>query len=251
MEPVALRLARLLDIARLVRDSGDGLALLALGSAADTARLDEWSDLDFFAVMRPGTKARYIDTIDWLAGAGPILWGFRNTADGWKALYADGVFLEFAVFEPAELATIPFAPGRLVWQAEGFDASVCTPRQAGGHPPAGQDYLVGEILSNLYVGLCRWRRGERLAAYRAVQQHAVDNLLRLNEQLATPDTAGRDPFNLDRRLEQRHPALAADLPALLPGLERTPEAALAILDWVECRLPVPVPMADAIRRLGA
>lgn len=244
-DPVELRIRRLEAIADSLRDSGRALALLALGSAGDTARLDRWSDLDFFAIVREGEKRAFIEDLWWLRAAGPIGWCYRNTVDGWKALYEDGVFLEFAVFEPGELAAIPFAPGRIVWQADGFDAALTEPRRVGGFQPADPDWLAGEILSNLYIGLARWRRGERLAGMRSIQVHALDNLLRLAEQTLPPaPDIGTDPFNPERRVERRHPDLAILLPDMAAGLAGCPRAARAILSWLERHATVP----DAIRR---
>ena len=36
--------------------------------------------------------------------AAPLAWAFRNTVDGFKVLFADGIYGEFAVFEPEELS---------------------------------------------------------------------------------------------------------------------------------------------------
>jgi len=49
---------------------------------------------------------------------------------------ADGVFCEFAVFEPQELPAIPFAPGRVVWKRDGVDAAIALPAgHARPRPP--------------------------------------------------------------------------------------------------------------------
>ena len=76
-------LARLDAIAASVAAHGDAQALIGLGSVGqDTARLDAWSDLDFFLIVDPGAKARYLDDLGWLAAAHPLAWSFRNTGDG-------------------------------------------------------------------------------------------------------------------------------------------------------------------------
>jgi len=228
------RVERLEAIARSLAESGQGLALLALGSAGDADRMDAWSDLDFFAIVRPGAKQDFIRDLGWLTGIHPLGWAFQNTADGWKALYEDGIFLEFAVFEPQELSHIPFAPGRLVWHAADFDAAACTPRPQPPRPPAERDWLVGEALSNLYVGLGRWRRGERLSAFRFIQSYAVDRVLDLIAQIDIPDpSVAADPFSLDRRVERRHPRFAPDLEGFLLGADRCPDAARAILAFLD------------------
>jgi hypothetical protein len=226
-EPATL-LARLDAIGASLAASGDALALIGLGSVGlETERLDTWSDLDFFVIAAPGHKARYIDRLDWLARAQPLAWHFRNTGDGHKALMADGVFCEFAVFEPQELDTIPFAPGRVVWKREGVDPAIATPGGPLPHPTTDETWIVGEALACLLVGLARWQRGERLSAMRLVQGQALDRLIELDALRAHP--VGGDPFSGERRLELHRPALASELAALAPGYTQTPAAALALL----------------------
>lgn len=253
--PADRLLDRLDAIGRALRDSGHGLALIGLGSVGDELhRLDDWSDLDFFAIVEAGHKARYIDRLDWLAAAHPLAWHCRNTVDGHKALMADGVFCEFAVFEPQELDAIPFAPGRIVWKRDDVDAAIARPRRPTPSPqPPGEEWIVGEALSCLLIGLQRFHRGERLSAARFVQGHALDRLLEL-DALRDPVAAreNADPFNRERRLEARRPALAARLPALVPGIDGTPQAALAMLDALQALgAQIDGAMAEQIRALAA
>jgi hypothetical protein len=229
----------------------DALALLALGSVGrETERVDEWSDLDFFVVVRDGAKARYIDDLSWLATAHPLVWHFRNTVDGHKALMADGLFCEFAVFEMRELTDIPYAPGRFVWRRVDVPASLATPLRPLP-APADERWLVGEALSNLLVGLQRHARGELLAAMRLVQVYALDRVLELLERGAGPTSVQRDPFSVDRRVEQRLPTAAVDLSDWAPGYEGTCAAALALLAVIETRASVPVALSERIRALAA
>jgi len=230
-------LSRLDAIGLALRDSGHALALIGLGSVGlETDRLDAWSDLDFFAVVETGCKARYLGQLDWLAAAHPLAWHFQNTADGCKALMTDGVFCEFAVFEPQELEPIPFAPGRVVWKHHGVDDAVAMPRKPlPQRGPPGEAWIVGEALSCLFVGLRRWHRGEKLSAARLVQGHAVDRLLELDALRHPGSGGGGDPFNRERRLEARCPSIVAELPRLVPGYDFTPHAALAMLEALSAR----------------
>src|SRR6266699_425965 len=110
-------LERLDAIGAAVKDSGTALAVLGLGSVGvETERIDDYSDLDFFVIVKPGFKARYLDSLDWLAAISPLAFSFKNTLDGYKALFEDGIYCEFAVFEPPELSNIPFAKWRLIWK---------------------------------------------------------------------------------------------------------------------------------------
>lgn len=234
-----LLLTRLDDIGAALHRSGHVQALIALGSVGlERQRLDQYSDLDFFVIVDPGYKARYIDNLDWLEAAHPLAWHFRNTVDGHKALSRDGVFCEFAVFEPQELAAIPFAPGRVVWRRPDVEESIAVPRRPLPEARLPEEvWIVGEALSCLYVGLQRWHRGERLSAARMIQGHALDRLVELDALRGanTPSPASVDPFSRERRLEQRQPDLARELPQLMPGYSHTPQAALAILAALERR----------------
>jgi len=245
------QLRRLDAIAASLSAREGTLALIGLGSVGrETARIDAYSDLDFFVIVQPGFKARFIERLDWLEAAHPLAWHFRNTGDGHKALMADGLFCEFAAFEPQELEAIPFAPGRVVWKRDGVDDGIATPRRALPRPNTDETWIVGEALSCLFMGLARWRRGEKLSAMRFVQVYALDRLVEL-DALATR-AAGGDPFGADRRLENRQPTLAAELPRLAPGYAHTPQAALAMLDALARRgAALPEAITARIRALAA
>jgi hypothetical protein len=117
-----------------------------------------------------------------------------------------------------------------------------------------ETWIVGEALSCLYVGLQRWHRGERLAAARMVQGHAVDRLIELDALRVRADAVlpVADPFSRERRLEQRQPGLVAELPGVVPGYQHTPDAALSILAALHRRGALLDPsITDRIRMLCA
>ena len=244
MEPLS-RTQRLLDrldaIGASLARSGHGLALIGLGSVgAELDRLDEYSDLDFFAIVQPGYKGAFIGDLSWLERVHPIAFTFQNTRDGHKVLFGDGVYAEFAVFEPDELRHIPFHKGRVVWQANtfGVDLAAMSYQPPATPEPHTVEWLTGEILTNLYVGLTRFHRSERLSAMRLIQVHAVDRLIELSAHLQSPLSASADPFALERRYEARHPSIAADLPHFAQGYDRSIESAHAILAFLERHVPV-------------
>jgi hypothetical protein len=238
MEP-RLRTEELLDrldaIGASLARSGHALALIGLGSVgAERERLDEYSDLDFFAIVQPGFKEFFLNDLSWLERAHPVAFSFPNTRDGDKVLFADGVYAEFAVFVPDELAHIPSAGGRIVWQAREFDGAALPSYQLPVTPePSTVEWLTGEILTNLYVGLTRLRRGERLSAMRLIQTHAVDRLIELSPHVERPASARVDPFALERRYEARYPGIATLLPDFTQGYDRSVESALAMLAFLE------------------
>ncbi len=244
-------LNRLEQIGRSLERSGHALALLGLGSVGlELDRLDACSDLDFFAIVEAGYKQAYIESLGWLSGIHPIAFQFRNTVDGYKLLFADGIFCEFAVFELEELRNIPFAPGRIVWKRSDMPDTLGQPPSKPAIPAKrDQGFLLGEAVTNIYVGLQRDRRGEKLSAMRFIQSYAVDRLLELVEFVETPKEVHRDPFVNERRFEQRHPTLAPRLCAWAQGYEKNRESALAILEFLEIHFEVNKAMAKEIRDL--
>lgn len=250
------RLAERLDaLARSLASRPDALGLLALGSIGEeTGRADEHSDLDFFVIVRPGAKPAYLARLDWLEAAHPLAWAFANTADGYKAVMADGMLCEFAVFEPQELPGIPYAPGRWVWRHADAEALVPAERSSAAVPlpqVRADDWLVGEALSNLLVGMLRYRRGERLAAMRMVQVYALDRVMEwIDRHEPAAEGVSRDPFNADRRFEARHPQHRASLQRWAPGIDGTPQAALALLEQLGRMAPLPEALVRQIQALA-
>lgn len=245
-------LRRLDELGAVLERRGDALALIGLGSVGvDIDRLDDHSDLDFFVIVEDGAKQRYLDSIDWLEELAPVGFSFANTLDGRKVLFADGLFAEYAVFSLGELRAASYPQGRIVWRrddaSEGLERARRTPGRAAHHDAAFQ---VNEALTNLYVGLHRDARGERLSAARLIQVHAVDRLLELLE-LTWPDAGPRqDAFIVERGAERRFGPDVLPLASMMPGYERNREAALAILEWLEARAVVDATLAAAIRGLA-
>lgn len=252
MTKTSLLLTRLDQIGRSLEQTDRTLALLALGSVGeDRYRLDDYSDLDFFVIVQPGAKPEFLTQLGWLSSIRPIAYQFRNTADGYKVLFDDDVFCEFAVFEPEELTKVPFTPGRIVWKRPQVDGRVCHPMLVPPQPNTPDTaWLVGEALTNLYVGLHRYLRGEMLSAARFIQHYAVDRLVELSSYVEPQQASDADPFAGERRYEQRFPQTAHRLSSFLQGYEKSPESAQAILEFLEAYFDVNQHIAQRIRQLA-
>lgn len=247
-------LNRLNDIAQNVRQTGQALALIGLGSAgAERDRMDQYSDLDFYIIARPGKRPRFIEQLDWLETAVPIGFGFQNSIHGHKIIYADGILCEYAIFEPDEMKTVAFTEGHLVWHDPDFDLSLAKPNlpPRAGHLESQTAWKLGEILTNLYVGLLRYYRGEKISAARFIQHYAVDRLLELAPRLETAQPAHADPFQPERRFEQQFPELSHLLPDFIPGYLHSPHAARAILQFLETHFAIDPFMKNAILEMCA
>jgi predicted nucleotidyltransferase len=222
------------------------LGLIAVGSMARReTQPDDWSDHDFLVVVGHGTQEEFRNRVDWLPDPERLVYRFRETAHGVKALYDHGHLIEFAVFDPDELYVARIDQYRVV-----FDRADVTRRMAEvGRATAdwmrseapGDEYLAGQLVTAILVAYGRWARGERLSA-RAFLGQAVGHFVR-------PGVAASiDP---QRRFERGYPALGAALDEVL--VRPVPAAAAGLLELARrelaARMPsFPAAAADVVRR---
>ncbi|GGF99084.1 hypothetical protein GCM10010912_49790 [Paenibacillus albidus] len=248
-----LLLQRLDEIGKSLERMGGALLLLGVGSVGvEIERMDEYSDLDFFVIVKPGEKNRFIDRLDWLEGAHPLAYSFKNTADGYKVLFEDGIFGEYAVFEEWELTDAAYTEGRVIWKDSMYgNTEIAKPVRPIPSPKNDSlDFPLNEALTNLYVGLCRYARGERLSATRFIQGYAIDRILSVLHLLEQEEDYFPDPFGNERRLEKRYPRFAEIIGDMIQGYDHVPESALRILNFIEEVYPVNQRLSDEIRRLA-
>lgn len=240
-------LQRLEEIGLSLKKHPHALALLGLGSVGiERERLDEYSDLDFFVIVQQGYKQQFLNDLAWLSQVRPISYQFRNSEDGYKLMFDDMIFCEFAIFELQEMETAVFSEGKVIWSAEDFDHAISVPRRIFKKSSHSTEYRVGEALTNLYIGMGRYLRGEKLSAAKFVQQYALDHVIALSKELEAEQPAMVDQFSIERRFEQRFPAMTKKLPLMMQGYDKTPQSALAILQVLQQLTNIPATFEQQI-----
>jgi hypothetical protein len=245
------RLLAFLDrLAAVLAERGDAVALLGLGSVGlDLHRIDEHSDADFFVVVDDAAALeRYLSDIDWLEAAQPVVWSFENSDAGRKALLADGLFAEYAVFTLAQMDTAGYPPGRMHWSRADAPAGLDVPKVPVPQPPS-LEHEVGEAITNLYVGLHRDLRGERLTATRFIQGYALDRWVTILDHLGLGTGTRQDVFVVDRGVERRFGPDVLPLADLIPGYERNADAAQTLLALLERHVELDPTIVAAVRDL--
>lgn len=249
MEKKELLLRRLEEIGESLARTGKAEALLGLGSVGvEIERLDKYSDLDFFAIVKDGYKNEFIQNIEWLSSIRPVVYKFLNTKDGYKLMFDDEVFCEFAVFEKWELNDIPYAEGKIIWKTEGFDESLRIPKNTSGAywQPSSIEWIIGEFTTCLYVGLCRYNRGEKLSGYRFIQGYSFDRLMELVEHIEKEKSDFKDKYSRERRFETRFPETAEKLGSFLSGYDKVKESAEAMIEFVDKYYPLNEAMKNVL-----
>lgn len=203
-------------IARATADP-NALGLVLVGSAADIARVDEWSDHDFFLVVKPGLGELYRTNLDWLPKSEEIAFKARETAHGLKVVYTDGHVLEFAVFEDQELElatvnywTVPVDKSDITFRVEKLEVS---------NPvvPSESDEW-GLFLALILIAVGRARRGEYLVAGQAIRSYYMKHVLNFVRRRVPPKPETeylQDSLDTFRRFERQYPEQAAEIEANL------------------------------------
>lgn len=247
-----LLLERINQIGNAIKKLNDTLAVLALGSiGVEQDRLDNYSDLDFFIVVEDHIKEQMINDLSWLESVYPIGFRHKNTKDGYKFLFEDGIYGEFAVFGRSEIPKVVQPEARLIWKADHYDEPTLLikknvePYQAEFDPMSE----FREALTNLYVGLNRALRGEKWSGLLFIETYALDHAMRF--YLAERKHPKDDLFSLSRRLEFNHKELEPHLKNMLQGYMNLSGSALSILDFLQINHEIDTFMYRILRDLIA
>jgi len=205
-------------LASSVQEHDDVLGLVLVGSAADTKRVDEWSDHDFFLVVKPGLGDFFRNDLNWLPDASDVIVAARETAHGLKVVYRNGHVLEFAVFEDAELElasvnywAVPIDKTNITARVQAIEA-----RTVGA--PFDEASEWGLFLALILIGVGRARRGEILIAGQAIRSYYLKHVVGfVRDRLPVAQGTEGLEDNLDRfrRFEKQYPAEAARIEAIL------------------------------------
>jgi hypothetical protein len=211
----------------------DIVGLVGMGSTAERDRVDEWSDHDFALLTTPGAQERFRQGLDWLPGTEDIALQVREHHDGLKVIYDDGHVLEFGITDLVGLAD---------WHANAYDvlydaggvaeamAKVVARPLPAGAPDDVRD--VSLVLTQLFIGVGRARRGELLSAGNSIRSEAVAYLLPvLSRRIEASGPERLDNMDPRRRFEAAHPAIGARIDDLLTL--RPEDCARALLDLTE------------------
>ncbi len=202
------------ELTHRLRARPEVLGLVAVGSMAGSP--DEYSDHDFFVIAEPAHAQGLRDDLDWLPDPDRIVLSFAETAHGVKVLYDGGHLLEFAVFAPDELALARMNRHRVLLDRERVtsrvaDVVAATPNQVAAEA-RDDDYLLGQLLTNVFVGVGRYRRGERLSGRHFVHGQALRHLLLLLSRHVPAERSDLlDNLDPHRRFERAYPALGKEL----------------------------------------
>ncbi|WP_051457525.1 hypothetical protein [Acholeplasma granularum] len=245
-------MSKLLDRMQLIADGlnkfEDVICLLGLGSLYETDRLDDYSDLDFFLIVKNGCKDKFIKDLSWLSNI-PVTYLFKNTPDGYKFFYEDGIYGEFAVFSEEEISKAHYNKGKIFYLKEGYDPILLKTENEPKPKTVYIDYNMNEALTNIYVGLTRLKRGEVSSATTFIQTYAYNNILEIIDTIFPKEEGFKDLYVNERRIEFRHSNIFQILSNMKQGYLKNKESAGFIIDFINENLSPNIFIINQIKKL--
>jgi predicted nucleotidyltransferase len=242
------------ELARSLEQDPRVIAVITVGSTADSRYRDTFSDHDVWLVTEARAQNAYLADVTWIPSASRIVTTARFGGDYRTVLFDDGHLLTYAVRDTAQLngATLEryailFDRGQVVGLAEAARKRTAAARSRALASP--------ELLPNTAI-LCwsayvRSSRGEHLSAaslMAAAVSHCLDLL---SAHGVLPREATTDDLDPGRRLEFRLPDLAAQLHQVLgvPAASSAPVLLELLERELRPRTPqLPWSAVDTVRR---
>jgi len=198
------------------------IGLVLVGSTAETERVDEWSDHDFFVITETGLQEPLRKDLSWLPESESIAFWFRETEHGLKVVYKSGDVLEFAIFDCDELSGCMVNHHRLAYGNHEVEKALLQAKNRLPQVVVGDDLAdFRHFLSVLIIQVGRARRGELLTAGAGIRGTATTALLRVFTR-RLPHNPILDKLDVSRRFEFAHPEIGG---LIAIALEQDPESA--------------------------
>ena len=216
----------------------DVLGLVTLGSTADSALRDEWSDHDFWVITEPGAQEKFVNDLSWLPDYGDIVIVVCHGKHNRTVVYRNRHQVEFAVFDVDEARTGKIDRYRILIDRGDVRELIESVHQNTLREAKVKPDALENLCATVWAACERYSRGELLSARQYIDGFAVNKLLTLISS-GEPEDQRKDTLDPRRRLELRSPALAAEVMSMrdLP----VPEAALRILEIAEHELKQKLP----------
>lgn len=205
---------------------------------------DEWSDHDFFVIVESGAQEEFRRDFFWLPSPADIIFSFRETEHGVKVVYKNGHLLEFAVFDERELALARVNRFRVLFDRRNASRKMAEIREkteeSMRYSNDSDAYLFGQFITNILVGVGRYKRGERLSAHKFVKNSALHNLIiLLSKHIDSENRHLSDNIDNLRRFEKVYPGIGAGINAML--LLDIPECARKMIELAHETLSSRIP----------
>lgn len=215
------------------------------GHSFDTIRQND-SDISFTVVVEDSHKASLLFDLSWLSDIQHIAFKYQCSSNSFRFIFSDGIYCHLSVIEESEFNQL--AEGMACYWSKRALQNALPALTSDQAQEADLKWLLGEVCTHILTGLRCWNNGDKLSAFYYVQHHALGHLLSLID-IWEFDTARMKKVSTDGGLEKAYPVAAEQVSRFALGYEHTPEAAKAMLDYIEQHQHVNFFLKDQIQNL--
>ncbi|XOV81163.1 MAG: hypothetical protein ACFHVJ_09495 [Aestuariibacter sp.] len=240
---------RLRQIRTCIENNASALALFLPqdGHSFTTIRQND-SDISFTLVVETNTREPLIRDLSWLSDIQHIAFKYQCTDNSFRFIFSDGIYCHLSIVEESDFEQIS-TDMACYWCRRPLDKALPKLRESKpAHTQQNVTWLLGEVCTHLLTGLRCWHKGDKLSAFYYVQHYALGHLLTLidiwefNQQHAKKTS-------LEGGLEKACPIAAKQVSQFALGYDRTPHAAMAMLDYIEQHQHINFFLKDQIQNL--
>lgn len=239
---------RLKQIRTCIENNGIALALLMpeKGHSITTIRQND-SDISFTVVVENGNKTTLLDDLSWLSDIQHIAFKYQCSDNSFRFIFSDGVYCHLSVIEESEFSATTNDLSCL-WSRRPLESAL--PKLLRNNSEKNSNsmaWLLGEVCTHLLTGLRCWNKGDKLSAFYYVQHHALGHLLSLIDIWEAEQQS--QSVSVTGHLENFPPNAAKCVPQFALGYDHTPQAAKAMLDYIEQHQHINFFLKDQIQNL--
>lgn len=196
-----------------LKPENDIIALLALGSMAEKDHdPDLWSDHDFSIIVKKGSQEKYINNLFWLPDNEEVLFTYKESTNSRKVIFENRHLIEYAVFELENLKKLKINSYRLLidkFEITDYIEKIRNDTSKSSNLLEDNKVLMGNLLTDIFIGVGRYKRGEKISAHYFIKEKALKQLLLLIEKnIESSELNNLDNLDPFRRFEYNYPELS-------------------------------------------
>ncbi|MBZ4683719.1 MAG: hypothetical protein JG768_1144 [Fusobacteriales bacterium] len=221
-------LKRLDDIKNSLKKHSECEAIISMTPIElELDKFDEYKGINFIVFLKEN-KDKFLENLSWLYCESKIIYAFKNTKNGYKIMYEDGIYLEFSIFCLDEIENVALPEGRIIYIKNDFDIDKLQIERLESNE-INIDWEIGELITYIYLGLSKYNRGDKIPAFSFIQIYAVNRLLELATILEEKHLNCK---NIEKE-NIKFQGISSNVDKFMQGYDKSKESALELIYYID------------------
>lgn len=209
------------------------------------------TDLSFQLLIEEEQSTEFLQDLDWLADIQHVAFSFSPKNTRCHVIFSDSVYCDFKVTTTSHNSENQNGHFQTLWHKpnQSLPSTWLNPNRSWGSiSNSEQERLLAEILTSILVGLRHFIKGDKLSAFHFVQHSALLKMTELMTKWHVQQEILQGE-NVEQAFQKHYPLVVGTVSQFAMGFERTPEAALAMVECAERHFTVNYFLMDQILNL--